>query len=161
MDIHYQNYLKSEKWTKIKKLVFKRDKYICQGCLTETKNLQAHHLTYERIYNEMCFDLITLCRQCHSKIHNIDCVDKYLENYKPNKDETIHRLNNSIFVGYKNESEKIIKEFMQLLHNENINSYFAFEHTGTIFISSLAFEKYKNIFGLNYKEILNIEEYKL
>jgi len=161
MDIKYQEYLKSEKWKNIKQLVLKRDRFTCQGCLTETKNLQAHHLTYERVYNEMCFDLITLCRKCHCNIHDMDSVDDYLEKYKVNKNETVYRYGKSIIVGYKNELGDLLMDFMHLLDTQKIKNYFGFLHCGTIFLSSIAFEKYRNIFGLNYKKILNIEEYSL
>lgn len=161
MDNKYQEYLKSKKWNDIKKLVFKRDKYTCQGCLTETKNLQAHHLTYDRIYNEMCFDLITLCRKCHCNIHDMDSVDDYLEKYKVNKDETVYKNKGSIVVGYKDESCDILREFMLDLQNKHIQSYFAYEYSGTIFLSSRAYQKYIEIFGIGYKEMFNVEEYEL
>ena len=157
----YQEYLKSQKWNDIKKLVFKRDKYICQGCLTETKNLQAHHLTYDRIYNEMCFDLITLCRKCHCNIHNIDSVDDYLEKYKVNKNETIYRLNGSVIVGYKDELADLLMDFMRFMDTQKIKSYFGFLHCGTIYLSSYAYASYTKMFGLGYKDFLNIDEYEI
>ena len=157
----YQEYLKSQKWNDIKKLVFKRDKYICQGCLTETKNLQAHHLTYDRIYNEMCFDLITLCRKCHCNIHDIDSVDDYLEKYKVNKDETVYRYGKSIIVGYKNDLANSLMDFMRFLDTQKIRNYFGFEHCGTIYLSSYAYAKYIKMFGFGYKDFLNIDEYEI
>jgi hypothetical protein len=38
---------------------------------TEWNNwaVDVHHQTYDRLYNEMCFDLVAVCRECHAKIH--------------------------------------------------------------------------------------------
>ena len=156
----YQEYLKSQKWNDIKKLVFKRDKYICQGCLTETKNLQAHHLTYDRIYNEMCFDLITLCRKCHCNIHDMDSVDDYLEKRKPNKDETIYRLNGSVVVGYKDEYSKEIKNFMKIMESNKIKNYYVFQYTNLFDISTKAYRKVVDLLGVSWNGI-NFEEIQL
>lgn len=156
----YQEYLKSQKWNEIKNLVFKRDKYICQGCLTETKNLQAHHLTYDRIYNEMCFDLITLCRKCHCNIHDMDSVDDYLEMYKPNKNETIYRLNGSVVVGYKDEYSKQIKNFMNIMELNKIKNYYVFQYTNIFAISTNAYRKVVKHMGISWNGI-NFCEVKL
>ena len=150
----YQEYLKSQKWNDIKKLVFKRDKYVCQGCLTETKNLQAHHLTYDRIYNEMCFDLITLCRKCHCNIHGLDCVDEYLNKRSPKDYEQIHKLNGSIIVGYETSNSKDIEELMNTLDKNGVTNYYAYRVNYFIEISSNA---YKKIVTLNN---CNIEKFK-
>lgn len=157
MDIKYQEYLKSEKWKNIKQLVFKRDKFTCQGCLTETKNLQAHHLTYERVYNEMCFDLITLCRKCHSNIHGLDCVDEYLEKHKINKDETIYENKGSIVIGYKDEYTTSIKIFMEILDENKINNYYIYQYTNIFEISTIAYNKVVDILGVSWCGI-NFEE---
>ncbi len=29
----------------------------------------VHHLTYARLYDEMLFDLIAVCRDCHERLH--------------------------------------------------------------------------------------------
>jgi len=63
----YMDYLKSDKWLNKRSLVLKRDNYLCQACL-ENKAFQVHHLTYENIYDEPMFDLISVCVPCHEKI---------------------------------------------------------------------------------------------
>lgn len=66
----YKEYLKSEKWQKLRKTVFSERGKKCELCLS-SKNLHIHHLTYERIFNEDLKDLQVLCRKCHESTHNI------------------------------------------------------------------------------------------
>lgn len=67
----YHEYLTTDKWKKIKKKVLERDKYICQGCLVAEAVL-VHHLTYSNIYNEFAFELVSLCQECHNRVHEND-----------------------------------------------------------------------------------------
>ena len=64
----YSNYLSSESWRDKRIKVLQRDKYICQGCFTQ-KATEVHHLTYENLYDELLFQLISVCHSCHEKIH--------------------------------------------------------------------------------------------
>lgn len=64
----HSEYLKSIKWKLKRNAVLKRDNYKCQACLTQEAT-QVHHLTYERWRNEPLFDLISVCSECHKKIH--------------------------------------------------------------------------------------------
>lgn len=65
----YAEYIKSKSWAKKRNKIFKRDNYLCIIC-SSNKNLQAHHLTYDRLGYEKLTDLITVCTICHNKIHN-------------------------------------------------------------------------------------------
>ncbi len=65
----YKEYLDSEDWKKLKSKIIKRDGGVCQGCF-ESRPLDVHHLTYDRIGEELGTDLVSLCRYCHDKIHN-------------------------------------------------------------------------------------------
>lgn len=64
----YQNYLLTPKWKDKRAKVLKRDNFICQSCL-DSPAVDVHHLTYLRIFDEPLFDLISVCRECHNKIH--------------------------------------------------------------------------------------------
>jgi len=65
----YERYLsESENWYEIRQLVLKRDDYKCQACLLETAG-DVHHKSYQHLYDEICFDLVSVCRPCHKKIH--------------------------------------------------------------------------------------------
>lgn len=64
----YNTYLKSDIWLSKRDLVLKRDNYICQGCLS-AKSIHVHHTTYDNVFDELLFQLISLCLDCHSKLH--------------------------------------------------------------------------------------------
>lgn len=70
--MQYLDYLKSDKWRWKRKAVLVRDDYRCQaqmeGC--EDDATQAHHKTYDRIFNEALFDLVAVCRNCHKQLHD-------------------------------------------------------------------------------------------
>jgi len=64
----YQQYLLSKKWRakadECKRLANNR----CSAC-ESTMRLEAHHVTYDNIYNESQEDLVCLCRSCHGAEH--------------------------------------------------------------------------------------------
>lgn len=64
----YDAYLKTPQWKSKRQRVLERDKHLCQACLRRTAT-QAHHLTYEHIFNEPLFDLIAICEICHKGLH--------------------------------------------------------------------------------------------
>ncbi len=57
-------YWESETWKDRALKVKERDNFLCQECGT-SKDLQVHHLTYERRWCERLEDLLTLCEPCH------------------------------------------------------------------------------------------------
>lgn len=64
----YEMHLRSEKWRDICRRVKERDDGLCQGCRLRP-GAHVHHLTYERMGDEMLFDLVLVCRGCHERIH--------------------------------------------------------------------------------------------
>ena len=66
----YSEYLESDKWKLKSRKVIERDK-TCQACLTREAR-QAHHLTYDHVFDEPLFDLVGVCVQCHDKITAMD-----------------------------------------------------------------------------------------
>jgi len=64
----HNEYLKSDIWKAKRIKRIKHDKYICQGCL-EAEAVQVHHLSYNHWQNEFMFELISVCEDCHEKIH--------------------------------------------------------------------------------------------
>lgn len=77
------DYYKSEEWSEKSEERFKIDNYTCQLCglVDKTgKNLVAHHLKYSHDYggNEnMELETITLCTECHNRVHNNKPVCKH------------------------------------------------------------------------------------
>jgi len=69
----YKKFLETDYWRIISGYVKQRDHNECVQC-SETHNLQVHHLTYENRgyeYRTHETDLVTLCNECHSALHNI------------------------------------------------------------------------------------------
>ena len=67
----YVDYLSSERWKQKRKIALERDGYKCQGCLTKAAS-EVHHLSYKNIGNELLFELVSLCHDCHKRIHGQD-----------------------------------------------------------------------------------------
>lgn len=65
----YLKYLKSKEWATKKSIIFAIKGNKCAVC-GSTENIDVHHLTYERIFNEDIEDLEPVCRECHKKIHS-------------------------------------------------------------------------------------------
>ena len=64
----YDLYMHSAEWRRVSNAVITRDK-ACQHSGPHDGGLEAHHLTYANLYNEMehLDDLIALCHSCHRK----------------------------------------------------------------------------------------------
>jgi hypothetical protein len=74
---NYTEYLKSEEWIKVK-AIFLSDRKTpkCAYCKT-TKNLQVHHLSYNRLGTAgEIKDLMVFCRKHHHQIHQIEEAEK-------------------------------------------------------------------------------------
>ncbi|MGL5713601.1 MAG: HNH endonuclease [Paraclostridium sp.] len=105
MDNKYKEYLKSDEWKRIKKLVLERDNNKCILCDSED-NLHIHHKTYQNIFKEIDHmdDLITLCSKCHTKEHKLKpTVSNIKLSYEP-----FIRINCNL-----NITEKYLKELTQ------------------------------------------------
>jgi 5-methylcytosine-specific restriction endonuclease McrA len=66
----YYEYLQSTQWREKSRAVLQRDGYTCQACLHRNAT-QAHHITYEHIYDEPLFDLVSVCTTCHDRLHHL------------------------------------------------------------------------------------------
>ena len=65
----YDDYLRSPDWRRRRALVIDRAHGRCEGCASAPAT-QVHHLSYDRVGNEMLFDLVALCSTCHDRVHN-------------------------------------------------------------------------------------------
>lgn len=63
----YTSYLKSEWWKSKRDERFGFDKGVCQRCGMDGE--VVHHRTYENVWGEKIEDLVTLCKDCHKKLH--------------------------------------------------------------------------------------------
>jgi len=67
-DIPYQEYLHTEHWQIVRKLVLERADYQCATC-KNAHNLRVHHLVYTNLWHEYENDVTVLCETCHNLIH--------------------------------------------------------------------------------------------
>jgi len=68
----YYEYLQSDKWKQKRLERLKLDNFTCQKCGNKSGRLDVHHTTYDTLYNESIYDIITLCHPCHFKLHEND-----------------------------------------------------------------------------------------
>ena len=66
----YNDHLSSEKWRELRSLVIDRAGGVCEGC-RKRQIEQVHHKTYAHLGNEFCFELIGLCKDCHTRYHGV------------------------------------------------------------------------------------------
>lgn len=65
----YDLYLKSSEWRIKREKVLGRANGICEGCLDQPAT-QVHHTTYDHLYDELLFELVALCEECHARCHS-------------------------------------------------------------------------------------------
>ena len=68
LPIAYDEYLRSPEWKAKRQIVIKRENNICQGCMNHQIE-EVHHSTYSNIGDELLFQLVGLCSNCHRKTH--------------------------------------------------------------------------------------------
>lgn len=73
----YKEYLRSEHWQKIRGDIYEARKR-CEFCGGK-KWLNIHHLSYERLGNELPTDLVVLCKLCHFSFHNGNIPKNFLQ----------------------------------------------------------------------------------
>lgn len=64
----YGDYLRSPRWRALRSKILARAGGQCEGCL-EAPADDVHHLTYSHRGAEFAFELVALCRDCHSRWH--------------------------------------------------------------------------------------------
>jgi hypothetical protein len=78
----YYEYIKSEKWQETRKRYYnsklyktfksKKKGWNCYCCSASDVPLDLHHRSYKRLGEEnIAIDLVTVCRECHEKIHHL------------------------------------------------------------------------------------------
>jgi len=68
MNFSYKNYINSPEWYDKRQLILDRCNNKCEVCHNK-KVIHIHHITYERLGNELLEDLQGLCLECHQKLH--------------------------------------------------------------------------------------------
>jgi len=80
--INNPNYIdgRTKKWKQTRKKIFERDNYTCQICNKRGNiYLNCHHIIHHKLCDNIydLKNLITLCKDCHRYISNIEFTDKY------------------------------------------------------------------------------------
>ncbi|WP_236217448.1 HNH endonuclease [Pseudomonas rhodesiae] len=65
----FGTYYTSDEWYRTRSRILKRDSGICQACKEMAQCV--HHIAYDRFGCENDLDLISLCNQCHVKVHSV------------------------------------------------------------------------------------------
>lgn len=61
-------YLLTPQWRSLRARVLIRAGGLCEGCRTADATC-VHHLTYDHWKDELLFELVALCNECHDKAH--------------------------------------------------------------------------------------------
>lgn len=67
----YNAYLKTDKWRAKRALVLKRANGTCEACFSAPA-VQAHHTTYDHVFDEPLFELRAVCVPCHERLTTSD-----------------------------------------------------------------------------------------
>jgi len=71
----YSEKLKDPRWQKKRLEIMQRDGFECKHCNCKSKELNVHHLYYEKFINPWESNnnyLITLCKDCHENRHVLE-----------------------------------------------------------------------------------------
>lgn len=128
--IDYKEQIKSPEWQKRRLEILKRDKFTCQACGENNKELHIHHIKYLKNTNYWDYPdnlLITLCDECHTAEHL--CKDEWIPN-------TIKIINTSgftymeifavlqyVFIDSILESDTIPNVLSSVFHGVNFSCY--------------------------------------
>jgi hypothetical protein len=87
---------RTNKWKKVRKQCFERDNYTCNLCNKKGNvYINAHHVINRHVCEDK-FDinnLVTLCRECHLYITNIEMTERYIK-YKEKFNLYIQQISN-------------------------------------------------------------------
>ena len=64
----YDAYLLTDAWRAKRAQALARDRGVCQGCFQRPAT-QVHHLTYAHLGDELLFELMSVCDDCHARVH--------------------------------------------------------------------------------------------
>lgn len=64
----YAEYLTTVEWRLKRQAVMQRANNWCEGCAARPAT-QVHHLSYSHVGNELLFELVAVCDECHKRAH--------------------------------------------------------------------------------------------
>ena len=121
----------------VKQAVLSRDNYTCQICGKQKQHLHVHHIVFKsKGGSDRMDNLVTLCRECHEKIHNGELkFNKKVKTFKHAAHMNIIRIRvaNTLKKEYKNVYEtygyltKYIREKLGIIKS-HCNDAFIISH---------------------------------
>jgi hypothetical protein len=81
----FATYYDSIEWSKTRDRIFQRDNFKCRNSQCHNNSECVHHIVYERFGEEHDFDLISLCHECHQKVHFIQYYIPYWYKLTPSE----------------------------------------------------------------------------
>lgn len=73
-------YLQSTEWQLLRNIILDRAGHKCEQC-GSTKNLNIHHIHYKTLFREASSDVVCVCGECHTAIHNKYGYPKTVKEY--------------------------------------------------------------------------------
>lgn len=67
----HTDYLQSRKWKSLRARVLTRSGGLCEGCRSSPAT-QVHHLTYDHWRDELLWELVAICNDCHHRAHRVE-----------------------------------------------------------------------------------------
>lgn len=78
--------LEPEEWEGLRSGILEEDKYLCRMCLTDSRERHVHHIVPLSKYgSNHPTNLITLCYDCHSKVHPDIKLTRHVPKTRPSK----------------------------------------------------------------------------
>ncbi len=147
----YKEYLNSEHWKIIREARLKIDNNECKFCGSKN-DLHVHHLTYKNKGNEKMYDLITLCKKCHLKLHEV--IEENIPKFEKTIDKYCDIMKNAVAVYVKEYTDEQIATLSEILKTykgewKNIQTITK-TIRGTLQIEAYLVSKFKHIFIAPY-----------
>ena len=111
----YHQYISSDKWLQKREEVFIYKWRKCEKCWKEN-NLQIHHWTYVRLWNELMQDLFVLCDSCHVELHELCWLRDLLRSTKrfiewlPYEKRTAEKVRKAYRMEFLKEHKRVRRE---------------------------------------------------
>ena len=111
----YYEYINSDLWIKKREEVFSERWRKCEKCWIGC-NLQIHHGTYIRLWNELLEDLFVLCNSCHFKLHELCWLRDLLRqtkrfiNWLPYEKRSSNAINSARWRESRQERKRVRRE---------------------------------------------------
>lgn len=143
----YKELLKTKEWKEYRERILVRDNYICKNC-GSTKYLNVHHIKYIRGRKPWEYPeelLVTLCRDCHSKVHNIENTPSKQEESNKNF-FMVFTDNLGLFFSIKSERAKSV--LLWMCCNAEFN-------TGVVYLPAPRMEEMSEFLNMPKQSIYN------